>query len=132
MTGRSGESSDVPRPSSLGTGHAALLVGIGGAIGTLARYGLTEWSAPLVLINVAGSLLLGVLVGAGIGRRPLLVAGTGFCGGFTTYSAFAHSIVAADQSGGHAFSLVAGTVFGGLLAAGVGLLVGARMAGARR
>jgi CrcB protein len=45
-----------------------------------------------LLINVAGSLLLGVLTGLVLhhGAPPNLavVAGTGFCGGFTTWSTF--------------------------------------------
>lgn len=43
-------------------------------------------------INVAGSLLLGLLTGLvlhdGAPNRLVVIAGTGFCGGFTTWSTF--------------------------------------------
>lgn len=77
-------------------------VSAGGVIGAEARYGITElmpshsgtWPWATLLINVAGSLLIGVLmvvlldlVRAHHLARPLL--GTGVLGGFTTYSTFA-------------------------------------------
>jgi fluoride exporter len=40
-----------------------------------------------ILINVTGSFLLGLLVGSGAGSRWLDVVGTGFLGGYTTFSA---------------------------------------------
>lgn len=80
-----------------------LLVALGGALGTLARFVLGMLAAPLsqslpwgtILINVAGSLLIGffgTLTLAG-GRYPVsedirLFVMVGFCGGFTTFSAF--------------------------------------------
>lgn len=43
-----------------------------------------------LVVNVTGSLLLGLLTGLsvrhGLGAGALLVGGTGFCGGFTTFS----------------------------------------------
>ena len=39
-----------------------------------------------MLINVSGSFLLGLLVGLGAGDRWLAVVGTGFLGGYTTFS----------------------------------------------
>ncbi len=39
-----------------------------------------------VLINITGSFLLGLLVGADVGDRWLDVLGTGFLGGYTTFS----------------------------------------------
>ncbi len=80
-----------------------LLVGIGGAIGSIFRY-LSSWIAakflqssfPLstLLINVFGSLLIGVFIGLLSKYYPenhplkfLLIVG--FCGGFTTFSSFA-------------------------------------------
>jgi len=80
-----------------------LLVGIGGALGSILRY-LSSWLAakffqssfPLstLLINVFGSLLIGVFIGLFAKYYPenhplkyLLIVG--FCGGFTTFSSFA-------------------------------------------
>ena len=40
--------------------------------------------------NIAGSFLLGALLGGASGAQPkwLIILGTGFCGGFTTFSTF--------------------------------------------
>lgn len=80
-----------------------LLVGLGGAIGSIFRY-LTHWLTtkyfqsffPLstFLVNVIGSLLIGLFIGY-IGKyfpenHPLkFLLIVGFCGGFTTFSSFA-------------------------------------------
>lgn len=80
-----------------------LLVGLGGALGAIARNKLsgfvlhhsTDWRFPLgtLLVNVLGCLLAGVLAGA-IERHGLfspdtrLFLFTGILGGFTTFSAF--------------------------------------------
>lgn len=78
--------------------RAALLVLVGGSVGTLARYGIGEWLGPsdgwpwaTFSVNVIGSLLLGVLVARVVRSddRWRLLLGTGVMGGFTTYSAFA-------------------------------------------
>lgn len=83
---------------------AWLLVAFGGAVGSMARYGLGLLVAALVgqafpwgtlLINVIGSLVIGAAAGlVGTGGRMegditigLLVM-TGLCGGFTTFSSF--------------------------------------------
>lgn len=80
-----------------------LAIAIGGACGAIARHAAAEWawwpaaSMATVAINLAGSLLLGLLVGwLPVWRAPLAVrAGltVGFCGGFTTFSAFAYETV---------------------------------------
>ncbi|MCH8612956.1 fluoride efflux transporter FluC [Arsenicicoccus dermatophilus] len=55
-----------------------------------AAYGLSAYGLGTLLINVAGSLALGLVVG--LASRELLdpawrlVLGTGLCGGFTTFS----------------------------------------------
>lgn len=81
-----------------------LLVGIGGALGTLARYGVGlvvphAWQLPwpTLTVNLLGAFLLGVLLEAlvrrghdeGRKRTMRLLVGTGFMGGFTTYSSLA-------------------------------------------
>ena len=81
----------------------ALILALGGALGTLCRYGLSLLTLPIsqgvpwgtVLINIAGSFLIG---GFGTltlshGRFPLpeearLFVMVGICGGFTTFSSF--------------------------------------------
>lgn len=80
-----------------------LLVGLGGCIGSVFRY-LTYWittkyfysSFPLstLLVNILGSLLIGLFIGY-LGKyfpdnHPLkFFLIVGFCGGFTTFSSFA-------------------------------------------
>jgi fluoride exporter len=76
---------------------ALLLVALGGAAGSVARYTLSTLSIQLLgagfpwgtlVVNVLGSAAIGVLGGMGVdgGWRLLLV--TGMLGGFTTFSAF--------------------------------------------
>ncbi|MEG9226397.1 fluoride efflux transporter FluC [Aeromicrobium sp. Sec7.5] len=111
------------------------LVAAGGAIGTLARYGLDESvgvvrDLPLstLLVNLVGSLALGLLVGRGVPERLRLMLGTGLIGGFTTYSAFAVQVqdlgTGGDIALGAAYALV--TVLGGFALAVVGLRWGRR------
>jgi CrcB protein len=109
----------------------------GGAIGVLAR-GLVvapvtdpaavPWTT--LAINVAGSLLLGVVVGWLDDRRPLARAflGTGVLGGFTTYSAFAVATVVWVTTPWLAAGLAAASVVGGVIAALAGLFIGRRIA----
>ena len=76
----------------------ALLVGAGGALGAMGRYGLSllpfRGDFPLLTLctNFLGALLIGVIVGlAGAGRLGsggTLFWKTGVCGGFTTFSTF--------------------------------------------
>ena len=72
-----------------------LLIALAGGLGAATRLvvdGLVRhrtsstfpWAT--VLINVSGSFLLGLLVGLGAGGRWHDVAGTGFLGGYTTFS----------------------------------------------
>ncbi|WP_318567274.1 fluoride efflux transporter FluC [Salinigranum marinum] len=69
----------------------ALLVGLGGTLGALARFGVDTrlGSRGVLVVNVLGSVVLGALVAAPLDGRVLLVFGTGFCGAFTTFSSFA-------------------------------------------
>ncbi len=82
--------------------RAFLLVGMGGAIGSMARYGVGILTAKLIshpypfatfLINITGCFLIGLLFGYAQKQQLTpewwLIAATGFCGGFTTFSSFA-------------------------------------------
>jgi CrcB protein len=76
-----------------------VLVCLCGAVGAVARFTIdaafrrrfaTNFPWPTVLINITGSLLLGVLTGLLMhhhtGKDTVLLVGTGFCGGYTTFS----------------------------------------------
>ena len=114
-----------------------LLVAVGGALGSLARYGVAVAMPPgratlpvaTLLVNVLGCLLLGVLVGA-LPRarwlRPLL--GTGVLGGFTTFSTFAlETDRLLARAPVVAVAYLALSLLLGLAAAAVGLRLSARV-----
>ena len=117
-----------------------LLVAVGGAAGAIARYGAGRWAgapAPAGFpwatfgVNVAGSLLLGIvvaLVPPDDPRRALLAAG--FCGGLTTFSAFGYETVLLWQhrAYGLAAAYVAASLAAGLLALSFGLWAATRLA----
>ena len=76
-----------------------LLVGIGGALGAMARYGLgrligpwpSGWPMATFATNVSGGLLMGLVSALllRLGGEPArLLLGVGVLGGFTTFSAF--------------------------------------------
>ncbi len=81
-----------------------LLVAAGGACGALLRYAVTRWFATAhfpwatVVVNVTGSLLMGLLAASTDGWL-LTLLGSGFAGAFTTYSAFALDTVLLDHNG---------------------------------
>ena len=81
----------------------ALLVGLGGVFGALARHlvgGRVEESvAGTLAVNVLGSFVLGALVAAPVDGGLALVVGTGFCGAFTTFSSFAFETVRLFETG---------------------------------
>ncbi|MFG1947015.1 fluoride efflux transporter FluC [Nonomuraea sp. NPDC048826] len=115
----------------------ALLVVLGAAVGAPLRYvadravraghdSMFPWGT--LLVNVAGSALLGFLVGlpASAGWSALL--GPGFCGALTTYSTLGYETVrlAEQGAGRHAVVNVVMNVTLGLAAAvGGALLAGA-------
>jgi fluoride exporter len=66
------------------------LVLVAGVLGALLRFAITRLvAAPwaVLAVNVAGSLLGGVLIGTTSGDLRLILL-TGFCGGLTTFSTF--------------------------------------------
>ena len=79
------------------TPAALLLVALGGAAGSVARYlvsvaSLAAFGAAFpwgtLAVNIAGSAAIGVAAGAGLEGHARLLLVTGFLGGFTTFSAF--------------------------------------------
>jgi fluoride exporter len=107
-----------------------------GAIGAPARYlvdgavadrigGVFPWGT--LVVNVSGSLVLGLLTGLalyhGFPEAPRLVLGTGFCGAYTTFSTHTFETVRLIEEGALAAAArnAAGTLLAGLAAAALGL-----------
>jgi CrcB protein len=115
-----------------------LYVAVGGAAGALLRFAAGQALGPprpgafpwaTFLVNVAGSLILGIvlaLVPADDPRhlRPLLAVG--FCGGLTTFSTFGYETVSLLQARayGTALAYAGGSFAVGLLAVAIGLAAG--------
>ena len=86
-------------------------VAAGATCGALSRYGVAELAkttklgakhpfAATFAVNVVGSLVLGCVTGAvRPGSHGALLAGTGFCGAFTTFSTYAVDAVKLVQAG---------------------------------
>ena len=111
---------------------AALVVAVGGGVGSLLRYGLSRalpahghaFPVATLVTNLVGSLLLGALIVAMTeiwAPHPLLrpLLGTGLLGGFTTFSTFAED--ARSLPPASSFGYVAASLAGGLLAATLGM-----------
>jgi CrcB protein len=108
-------------------------VGAGGVAGALARFAVDTrvgGRAATFLVNVLGSLALGVLATGPVGTTTQLVAGVGFCGAFTTFSSFAVSIdrLVAEGRRREAAVYAVATLVVALAAVAVGSVVGRALA----
>ena len=94
----------------------AFLVGLGGFIGALCRYGLagvvhrglpqTTFPVGTLVVNLLGCLLIGYLAGLADSRQLFapelrLFAFIGLLGGFTTFSTFGYETVALARDTGY-------------------------------
>ena len=116
---------------SLGTElQELLLVAIGAVPGALLRW---QFGVLLqdrdVLVNVLGSLILGLLLGLPYRPRVQLLVGIGFCGSLTTFSSWMVNSVDLIYSGQTlaAFGLIGMTLGLGLGGAALGLWIGRRI-----
>jgi fluoride exporter len=114
-----------------------LIVGLGGALGAMARYGVNIFATKMfgvnfpygtLGINIAGSLLMGLLIGLFAVKEPngdmKLFLTTGILGGFTTFSAFSlETIMLWDRKPLAAIAYVAASVALSLLACWLGLKI---------
>lgn len=120
-----------------------VLVALGGAVGTAARYGLTAavgttpgWPLATAGANVLGALLLGALLEHLARRGPetprhrlvRLGLGTGVLGGFTTFSSLAVELerMLADGEPVLAAAYAGASAVLGVLAALLGVVLAAR------
>lgn len=121
---------------------ALLAVAVGGAMGTLSRYGISRmlptvaasipWS--IFLVNVSGSLALGFVLQLVIERwptndyiRPFVAVG--FIGAFTTFSTVMvdTDLLVRDGNAGTAAAYVIGSVIAGLVAVFTGIAIASRL-----
>lgn len=74
-----------------------MMVAIGGFFGAMSRFGisrlfkkyyLSDFPYATLFVNLAGSFLLGYVIGSDIPEPGILLIGTGFLGSFTTFSTF--------------------------------------------
>jgi len=123
-----------------------LLVALGGALGSVARYGVGAAAAQLMgpafpwgtlVVNLTGSFIIAAvmhvaLTGTSISMEMRIFLTTGILGGFTTYSSFNYETLALVSS--RAYGLAAlnlGATVVGCLGAGVlGLAAGRALSGA--
>ena len=115
-----------------------LLVGLGGAVGTIARYLFGGWMQRVlgpafpygtIAINILGSFLIVVVMHASISKGLIsgdlrLLLTTGLLGGFTTYSTFNYETIRFFQDGSALLGVlnVAVTVASCLIAGGLGVV----------
>lgn len=114
-----------------------LLVGAGGAIGSIMRFGVqrlfmpwtpTHFPIGTFLVNITGALLIGIIWGFQLRHLSVdqswnLFLMTGICGGYTTFSAFTLENIHILDNGKPALFLmyIAGSVIAGLLATYAGI-----------
>ncbi|MFJ8073342.1 fluoride efflux transporter FluC [Streptomyces sp. NPDC096176] len=109
-----------------------LLVIVGAAIGAPLRY-LTDRAVQArhdsvfpwgtFVVNAAGSLVLGAVVGASVSFPAYALLGTGLCGALTTYSTFSYETLRLAERGSRflAVANVIGSVLVGLGSVFLGL-----------
>lgn len=117
----------------------ALAAALGGLLGAPARLavdravsGRLGSGLPFgtLVVNVSGSLVLGVLTGLSLGHHLdgslAALLGDGFCGAFTTFSTFSLETLSLFEQGrtAAAAAYLVASLGAGVLAAGAGLLAG--------
>lgn len=118
---------------------SALLVFIGGGIGSVFRYAIGRYLSPLLkpyplgtfTVNIIGAFLIGIFLGYFL-KNPSayspslqLLLVVGFCGGFTTFSAFAFEQLDLLRNGQYSVFLIytLASLLLGLLAAYAGFMI---------
>ena len=132
----------VTRWSALARNQMVLIT-VGGALGCCLRFLISKWiggqlwgqSFPYgtLVVNVSGSFILGVTAVMCLERLPpeyqdwYLLIGTGFCGGFTTFSTFEWETFKLIRDG--SWWLALANVLGSVAAGFLGILLAVILVG---
>ena len=91
-----------------------LFVGLGGAVGSMLRYGVSRipfrgsFPVATLLVNLLGAVLIGYVTGMARSRQApenlVLFLKTGVCGGFTTFSTFSLEAFTLLQNGKYLYA----------------------------
>jgi CrcB protein len=114
-----------------------LLVALGAAVGAPLRYLVdralagSRFPRGTLVVNVAGSFLLGLLIGLPVDAWVAALLGSGFCGALTTYSTFGWQTLTLAGEGARRLALanMVVSILAGLLAAYLGLIAGRAFGG---
>jgi len=115
-----------------------LLIGVGGGVGALLRYGLSVWlgrggegfPVATLVVNVSGCVLIGLLVpllkGWNVRESVQLGLLVGLLGGYTTFSSFGRETFGLVESGrvGMAVGYVGLSNVLGVVGVWVGMVIG--------
>ncbi|MFM7773793.1 MAG: fluoride efflux transporter CrcB [Candidatus Kapaibacterium sp.] len=116
--------------------HTLIWIGLGGSLGSIARALCTSLSpAPspgsfpiaTLVVNVVGCLIIGSVYGSlaqtKLSSSAVAFLTTGFCGGFTTFSAFSMETVTLLRDGHTTMAMLYGvlSVALGIVATGIGI-----------
>lgn len=116
-----------------------LIVGLGGGAGSMLRYGVQKFlnvqdtagfPTGTLIVNISGCFLIGVLLSifnrsVSLHEEMKLLLMTGFCGGFTTFSAFTLEGIGLLKENKTALFVIylTASVVGGLLATLIGIRI---------
>jgi CrcB protein len=116
-----------------------LLIAIGGAIGSVSRYGCQKWIYQLFphpfplgtfVVNILGSLLIGLFFGLSekgniMSPEWRIFLTTGLCGGYTTFSTFSFESLSLLKEGNYAYAImyIVLSVLFGLMAVWLGTII---------
>ncbi len=114
-----------------------ILVFIGGGLGSVLRFLISKidysnFNFPIstLFVNLLGSFLIGIIIGYGLKNNNLnnqefIFLTTGFCGGFTTFSAFSSESLEMLNSGSYNYFFIYSslTIVAGILFTFIGLSI---------
>lgn len=120
-----------------------ILVFLGGGLGSVSRYGIgkllkvntSSFPWGTFTVNLLGSFIIGLIFGYLLTKHKssdyiYLLLATGFCGGFTTFSTFAHESFTYLKSGEYSLlaAYIASSLVFGMMCVGLGYWTYAKIA----